>query len=80
MAFRAYDKARDREAAHRIWEEAGWLEDEAEKAMDILVDASRAMVTEVAGSAECLVLSTPGTMRYLDEEVPFVGLTGVTTS
>ncbi|MEA3407276.1 MAG: hypothetical protein U9R48_04260, partial [Chloroflexota bacterium] len=42
--------------------------------------ASRAMVTEVAGSAECLVLSTPGTMRYLDEEVPFVGLTGVTTS
>ena len=80
MALRAYDKERDREAAHRIWEEVGWLEDEAKEAMDILVDASRAMVAEVHGGAECLVLTTPGSMRYLDEEVSFVGVTGVTTS
>jgi hypothetical protein len=80
MALRAYDKARDREAAHRIWEEVGWLEDEAKEALDILVDASRAMVAEVHDSAESLVLTTPGTMQYLDDRVPFVGVTGVTTS
>jgi len=80
MALRRYDKAQDREAAHRIWEEVGWLEDEAKEAMDILVDASRAMVAEVRSSAECLVLTTPGTMVYLGQDLPFVGLTGVTTS
>ncbi|MGM0400487.1 MAG: GNAT family N-acetyltransferase [Chloroflexota bacterium] len=80
MGFRPYDRGRDREAAHRIWEEVGWLEDEAKEAMDILVDASRAMVAEVDGSPECLVLTTPGTMRYLNQDIPFVGVTGVTTS
>lgn len=78
--FRAYDKTRDRDAAHRIWEEVGWLEKEAKEAMDVLMDASRTMVAEVNGSAECLVLTTPGSMRYLDRDVPFVGVTGVTTS
>ncbi len=80
MGFRAYDKERDRESVHRIWKEVGWLDDGVEEAVDVLVDASRAMVAEVNGSAECLVLTTPGTIRYLKQDIPFVGVTGVTTS
>ena len=79
MELRRYDSEKDREAAHRIWREVGWLEDKTEM-MDLVLEAGRAMVAEVNGSAECLVLTAPGTMRYLDEDLPFTCLTGVTTS
>ena len=66
MKFRAYDPDKDVEAAHRIWHEVGWIEkdERKEEAMDILVGCSRALVTEVNGEAECLVLTSPGTIRY----------------
>jgi hypothetical protein len=38
------------------------------------------MVAEIDGQAECLVLSAPGGIRYLDEELAFAGVTAVTTS
>jgi hypothetical protein len=80
MTYRAYDEERDREAAHRIWRETGWLEEGQEGAMDIFLRAGRAMVAEVNGEAECLVASAPGEMRYLDETLPFAAVTAVTTS
>jgi len=81
MTFRIYDPERDKEAVHRIWYEIGWLEKkEEEKAMDLFVTGGRAMVAEIDGAAECLVLSTPGTIRYMDRTLPFAGVTGVTTS
>ena len=80
MAFRNYDPERDKEAVHRIWRETDWIEKDETKTMDIFVDSNRAMVAEVDGEAECLVLSAPGTVRYLAEELPFAGVTGVTTS
>ena len=79
MELRRYDSEKDKEAAHRIWREVGWLEKKTEM-MDLVVEAGRAMVAELDGSAECLVLTAPGTMRYLDEDLPFTCLTGVTTS
>jgi hypothetical protein len=78
--FRAYDPERDREATHRIWREVGWLKKGREEAMDRYVRASRALVAEIDGTAECLVLSTPGSLRYLDEDLPFACVIGVTTS
>jgi hypothetical protein len=80
VTFRPYDVERDKEATHRIWREIGWIEEGQEEAMDIFVQAGRAMVAEINGEAECLVLSTPGEMRYLDETLPFTGVTAVTTS
>jgi hypothetical protein len=80
MTFRTYDPERDKTAAQRIWREIGWLEEGKEAEMDVFVEASRAMVADLNGEAECLVLSSPGTMRYLDQELPFAGVTGVTTS
>ena len=78
--FRAYDPERDREAAHRIWREVGWLKEGREEAMDRYVLAGRALVAEIDGTAECLVLSSTGLLRYREEDLPFACLTGVTTS
>lgn len=78
--FRSYDRGRDKEAAQRIWREVSWLHKGDEAAMDIFVQSGRAMVAEVDGAAECVVLSAPGTMQYLDQVLPFAGITSVTTS
>jgi len=81
MNFRSYDAKKDREAVHRIWREVGWMEDEKKEkeAADLHIGAGRAMVCEVNGSAECLVLTAPATMCYLDEDLPLCALTGVVT-
>ncbi len=83
MEYRAYDPARDKKAAHRIWYETGWLEPgkaEHEEAMDLFVAGGRALVADVHGEAECLVLTAPGYVRYLDDDLPFSCVTAVTTS
>jgi hypothetical protein len=80
MILRAYDAERDRKAACRIWREVGWIEEGQEEAVDIFVQACRAMVAEVNEEAECLVLSAPGEIRYLDESLSFAGVMSVTTS
>ncbi len=79
MMFREYDYKKDRKAVHRIWKEIGWLE-ENEETLDILIDASCARIAEINGEAECLVLTTPGTIRYLHEDLPFSCVDGVGTS
>jgi len=80
MTFRNYDPDRDKDAVRRIWRECGWLEPGKEEAMDLFVGAGRALVAELDGEAECLALTCPGTIRYLEEELPFGCVTGVTTS
>ncbi|MCD4739052.1 MAG: GNAT family N-acetyltransferase, partial [Anaerolineae bacterium] len=80
--FRRYNPATDKAAVQRVWREVGWLTDKKEhrRAFDILLQASRALVAEVNGEAECLVVSMPGTIRYLAETLTFDAVTGVTTS
>jgi predicted acetyltransferase len=78
--FRPFDPERDREATRRIWREVGWHDGKDTASMDVYVDASRALVGEVDGQAECLVLSMPGTLRYLGADLSFAGVMGVTTS
>ena len=82
MNFRNYDPEKDQKAAHRIWQETGWLENEkrAKAMMDIFVQAGRTLVADINGEAECLVSSLPGVIRYLEEDLPFAGVTAVTTS
>jgi len=80
VQFRDYDPKKDKEAVHRTWREIGWLEKGKEEALDLYIRASRALVAEVNGEAECLVLSVPGTIRYLSEDLPFAAVTGVGTS
>jgi len=80
MHYRTYDPQRDKDSVHRIWQETGWLEKGKEEIMDTMVEAGHAFVADVDGQAECLVITAPGTIRYLDEELPFCAVTGVTTS
>jgi hypothetical protein len=80
MELRDYDPGKDKEAVQRIWLETGWLEKEKLDVLDIVIESNRAMVAEVNGEAECLVLGAPGTIRYLDQVLPFFAVTGVTTS
>jgi hypothetical protein len=78
--LRAYEHERDREAAHRVWLEVGWIDKDQTEIADIFYQSGGAMVAEVSGAAECLVLTAPGCMRYLQEDLPMFGVTGVTTS
>ncbi len=80
MVFRSYDPERDRDAIHRIWMETSWLEKGKEEMMDVFVGSAKALVAELNGEAETLVLSTPGTLQYLEQDLPAAGITGVTTS
>jgi len=80
MVFRNYDPERDRDAVHRIWLETNWLEKGKEERMDVFVGSTKALVAELNGEAETLVLSTPGLIHYLGQDLPAAGITGVTTS
>jgi len=83
VKFRNYDPNNDKEAAYRIWREVGWLEEENKKekqAADAIIECGRALVAEINGEPECMVLTAPGTIRHLDDELPFSGVTGVVTS
>ena len=80
MEFRKYDPTKDKDAVHRIWHETGWLTKGKEEAMDLLVESGRASVADVNEEAECLVTTHPGTIRYLNEDLPFSCVSAVTTS
>lgn len=82
IGLRNYDPKKDKDAVHRIWREVGWLEKDKKKeeTMDLFVECGRALVAEINGEAECLVITAPGTIRYLDEELPLSANTGVATS
>ena len=81
MKYRGYDPDRDKKAVARIWREIGWLEKkEYEKAMDAVLKSGRTMVAEVNGEAECMVNTSPGTLRYLEEDLDVSLITGVATS
>jgi hypothetical protein len=80
VILRAYDRERDRENARRIWHEIGWLEPEKPEGFDLTVSACRALVAEIDGEAECLVLSAPGMLRYQGSELAFSGVASVATS
>ena len=81
MDYREYDPEKDKDAAHRIWRETGWIEsDESETAMDLFLSGARALVADIDGEPECLVASQRGDMRYLDQEVRLGIVSAVTTS
>ena len=76
---RGFDKEKDRKAVHRIWREIGWIDKGEEKALDAFLDANDALVAEVNGEVEFLASTSPGSIRYLEEDLVFSGVTAVTT-
>lgn len=80
MDFRTFDPARDKEAAHRIWTETGWLEKGKEEIQDTFIALGRAHVADINNEPEGLVLTASGTLQYLHDILPVSFVTGVTTS
>lgn len=81
MNFREYDPDKDAKAVARIWREIGWVEEKKdEKAMAIALKGGRTIIAEVNGEAEVAVSTTPGAVRYLDEDLNASFVTGVATS
>ncbi|NOZ71469.1 MAG: hypothetical protein GXP38_06075 [Chloroflexi bacterium] len=81
MLFRKYNPETDQVATRRVWREVGWLESKAkEPVLDQFLSAGRTFVAELRGEAECIATSMPGSMRYLQQELAFSAITGVTTS
>lgn len=80
MKYRQYDHKRDEKAVQRIWREIGWLEKGKEEVANLHIKSGRAIITEVNNEAECCVTAVPGSIHYLNEELPFSGITGVATS
>jgi len=79
--IRPYNSEIDQKAAHRIWHEVGWIDNEKqEKSLDIFIQAGKALVAEINGEAECMVLSAPGIFRHLNEDLAMSIVTAVTTS
>jgi hypothetical protein len=77
---RKYNAKKDRSAVHRIFREVGWIEKGKEKIIDVFLRANNALVIDVQREAECLASTCFGSMRYLDEELDFSGVTAVVTS
>ena len=81
MEIRAYRPSEDAAACRRTWTEAGWVEGaKNEEAFTDFVESGRAVVGVHDGAAECLVNVHPGSLRYLEEEIPLACVTGVATS
>ena len=80
MKYRQYDHKRDKKAIQRIWREIGWLEKGKEEIASLHIKSGRAIIIEVNNEAECCATAVPGSIHYLNEELPFSGITGVATS
>ena len=79
--IRPYRPSEDFEACRRVWTESGWVDGaKNEEAFRLFVDSSRSVVGVVRGSAECFVNVHPGTLHYLERDIPLACVTGVTTS
>jgi len=79
--LRPFDQERDLASTVRIWREVGWLPDSKDDADSLAhyLSGSRTLVAEVDGSAECIVIASPGTFRYLHEDLKMAAVTGVVT-
>lgn len=82
MRLRTYDAATDREAVHRIFREIGWFDTtkEQEEGVDHHLSCAKVMVGELDGAVECVVLTVPSTVRYLDDDLPMCAVTDAATS
>lgn len=81
MSFRDYDAKQDFDAVARIWKECGWIESEKEvTALKDFLKEGDTLVATLDGTPECVVHGSPGTVRYLGEELRLGAVASVNTS
>jgi ribosomal protein S18 acetylase RimI-like enzyme len=81
MDIRAYDTAADYGEVLRVYREVGWVDasEEMEEAFRRYIEGARTLVADLEGRPECVVTTMPGTLRYLERDLPLCAVTGVTT-
>ena len=81
MDLQPYESDRDLDAIIRIWREVGWLDSsEGERrALEAFLSTGHGRVAIVDDAAKCLVHWTPGSIRYVDRNLPLCVITAVTT-
>jgi hypothetical protein len=80
MLFRAYQTDRDKDACLRILREVGWLDSEGEAGWTMFMESGHTAVAELSGAAECMVITHPGVVRHLADDLPLCIVAAVTTS
>jgi predicted acetyltransferase len=83
MNMRPYNPKKDKEAVLRVLREIAWLpseEADVVAAREAFLKAARSYVSDIDGTAECLVTTMPGTIRYQGEDLSQCCVTGVSTS
>ena len=69
MDIRPFDPE-DIRAVERIWREVGWAESGGRSAhVKDFVDAGNCIVGCLDGVPECAVLTVPGSIRYLEDDL-----------
>jgi len=79
--IRAYEP-RDTDQCIRILREVGWVEgkDTDKVSFESYISETKTLVEELHGEVEVFAATRPGSIRYLDCDLPFSGVTGVATS
>lgn len=80
FVIRDFDQVRDMHAVKRIWHECGWHRDADETYLEDFFSSGPSLVATLDDVPECAVLSTAGTMRYQDDDVPLSAIQSVNTS
>jgi len=81
MSFREYNPNKDFQAVSRIWKECGWIEEDKEaESLDDFFEVGDTLVATLNDDAECVVHGTPGTLRYLQEDLKLGAVLSVNTS
>lgn len=81
-SYRKYNEEKDQKAAHRIWIECGWIEDEKKERanLDRFIGIGSAWVYAMSGVAEALTLSHPATYHHNGTPLSLAAIVAVTTS
>jgi predicted acetyltransferase len=79
--YRKYNKEKDLDHVFRILNEIGWVDDKKNSHyLNDFIPKGNALVTELNGEAEAMVVSSDGTIQHLENQLKLSAITGVTCS
>jgi len=81
MNYRKFDYKKDKEAVYRILNEAGWVHDkDKDKYLNEFLPKGDTWVATIDDEPEVMVVTSKGTIKYLDKEIQLGAVTGVVAS
>jgi len=81
MNYRKYKPETDKDAVYRILNEVGWVHDKKkDKYLNDFLAKGDTLVALINNEAEVMVVSSQGTIRYLETDLKLSAITGVTAS